>query len=472
MLDLQVLRQIPLLARLPEEQLQWLADKGTEISLAAGTKIAQQGDLPDGFYAILSGKTEWMQQVENRQVHAVTLGPGEVFAELLLILDEPYPVTGHALTQVRLYKLEPKIFWDLLCRCPVVMREIVRVAALRLQMHSQVSHQQVKLISLGTMAAGLAHEMNNPAAAVQRSSQELCQIFEHLEQQAFRLSQHMLSPQQRSFVQGLPVAVLEQANVAPRLNPLVQSEREDEMSDWLEDRDVQGSWKLAGSFVEAGLDINWLVHMSQHLPQEALGNILSWLELAISARKLLQEIQQGSARLSDLVKVIKRYSYMDEAPLQKVDVHHGLEDTLTLLNCKLKQACVQVIREFDPELPQIYAYGGDLNQVWTNLIDNAIDALADGSAGTSDANKIWIRTRKEPQRVVVEIVDNGAGIPRKLQQRIFEPFFTTKKVGRGTGLGLAICKRIVEGQHKGDLRFESQPGETRFEVRLPQELGS
>lgn len=470
--NIEELRQIPLFAQLSEEHLQWLVKEGTQVSLAAGTKIAQQGDSPDGFYAILSGQTEWMQQVGDRQTHAVTLGPGEIFAELLLILDEPYPVTGIALTAVRLYKLEPKTFWELLYCCRAVMREIVRVATQRSQMHSEVSQQQAKLISLGTMAAGLAHEMNNPAAAVQRSSQELCQIFQHFKQQAFRLNQWTLSPQQRQFVEDLPVAVLERANVVPKLEPLVQSDLEAEMSDWLEERGVKESWLLAPWFAEAGLETDWLVQVSQQVPQEALGDILSWLKSALSGKRLLQEIQQGSARLSDLVKAIKSYSYMDKAPLQKIDVRLGIEDTLTLLGYKLKKACIEVHREFDPVVPLLYAYGGDLNQVWTNLIDNAIDALQDDESGAPAAPQIWIRTHKEPDRVVVEIVDNGSGIPQSAQLRMFEPFFTTKKVGQGTGLGLAICKRIVEGQHKGDLRFESQPGETRFEVRLPYELSS
>jgi len=467
--NIEVLRQIPLFTQLPEEHLQWLAEEGTEVSLDAGTKIAEQGDSPDGFYAILEGQTEWMQRVGDRQAHAITLGPGEIFAELLLILDEPYPVTGQALTMVRLYKLEPKTFWDLLYRCRAVMRDIVRVAAERSQMHESVTQQQAKLISLGTMAAGLAHEMNNPAAAVQRSSQELYQVFQHLSQQAFRLNHWTLSPEQRQFIDELPVAVMERAKEAPKLDPLVQSDREDEMSDWLEERGVKESWKLVPLFVEAGLNTDWLVEVSQHVPEKALGDILSWLESAISGKRLLQDIQQGSARLSDLVQAIKHYSHMDKAQLQKIDVRDGIEDTLTILGYKLRKARIEVYREFDPEVPQIWVYGGELNQVWTNLIDNAIDALQDGEDGAPASPKIWIRTREESDRVVVEIADNGPGIPQKVQLRIFEPFFTTKKVGQGTGLGLDICKRIVEGQHKGNLRFESKPGETRFEVRLPRE---
>lgn len=307
---------------------------------------------------------------------------------------------------------------------------------------------------------------------MQRSSQELCQIFQHLSQQAFRLNQWTLSPKQRQFIEDLPLVVMERANVAPNLDPLVQSDHEGEMSDWLEDRGVKQSWKLAASFVEAGLNTDWLTKVSQQVPQEALGDTLSWLKSALSGIRLLQEIQFGSARLSELVKAIKSYSYMDQAPLQKIDVRSGIEDTLTLLGYKLKKACVQVHQEFDSQVPQIDAYSGDLNQVWTNLINNAIDALQDGGAVASASPQIWIRTFKELDRVVVEIVDNGPGIPQSAQLRMFEPFFTTKKVGQGTGLGLAICKRIVEGQHKGDLRFESQPGETRFEVRLPYEPSS
>ncbi len=259
----------------------------------------------------------------------------------------------------------------------------------------------------------------------------------------------------------MPRNAIARVKTAASLDPLTQSEHEDEVIDWLEACGISDGWKLAPTLVGVGLDTQWLDTVVDQLPVSLLGDVLVWLEMTLTGVGLVSEIKQGATRISNLVSAIKEYSYMDQAPLQEIDVHEGLENTLTILGHKLKPGVV-VIREYDTRLPRIDAYGSQLNQVWTNLIDNAIDAM-------EGQGQIWLRTAREEARIVVEIADNGPGIVPEIQARMFEPFFTTKDIGKGTGLGLDIVRRIVVGQHKGSIHVSSQPGNTRFQVRLPIE---
>ena len=427
----------------------------------AGNQIAAQGDPPDGFYMILEGETEWTQNVGGEEVYVVTLGEGDIFAELILVLDEPYPTTGHATTDVRLYKISPDAFWNMLTVCPEVLKSVVATSAERAQLHETVSQQQAKLASLGTLAAGLAHELNNPAAAIIRSAQEAREVFRGSSARAIALNELEMTPKEREFVAGLPEEVARRSEEAPKLDSLDQSDKEDEVAIWLEDRDVEEAWDLSPTLVSAGLDEEWLGELSDHISDEQnIPGVLSWLVAEINGDELLREIEDGSARISELVKAIKSYSHMDKAPLQEVDIHEGLESTLTMLGHKLKEGDVTVGREFASELPKVSAHGSELNQVWTNLLDNAIDAV-DGDG------RIEVSTKQENGRILVEISDTGPGIPEEAQSKIFEPFFTTKDVGKGTGLGLDIVRRIVSEKHHGSIRFDTGPDGTMFQVRIP-----
>lgn len=319
-----------------------------------------------------------------------------------------------------------------------------------------------KLIALGTLAAGLAHEMNNPAAAARRAAGQLHETFQRLSSLALKLNQHQMTIAQLAFVADLLSQATERATTASQLDPLTHSDREDSVTAWLETHGVADGWKLAPILVGAGLDTEWLDTVVDRVAADSLGDVLSWISAMLTGVELLNEIEQSTARISQLVRAIKNYSYMDRASLQEIDVHEGLESTLTILGYKLKGGVV-VTREYDRSLPRISAYGSELNQVWTNLIDNAIDAM--GGRG-----QIWVRTSRENDHVLVEIADNGPGIPPDIQPHIFEPFFTTKGVGVGTGLGLDISYRVVVGKHHGDIRVFSKPGDTHFQVRLPINL--
>jgi signal transduction histidine kinase len=459
------LRRVPLFSDLPEDKLAWISDHGREIRLEPGTRIASQGDPPDGFYVVLEGETEWTRRVGDKDVFVVSLGEGSIFAELIMVLDAPYPTTGHAATPVRLLKLDRPAFWEMLRICPAVLRGILATSVERAELHEAVSQKHAKLISLGTMAAGLAHELNNPAAAAGRSAQEAREVFRESSARAVKLGALAMSPEERAFVADLPAQLARRAERAPELDSLERSDLEDEVAVWLEDRGVEDAWDLAPTLVGAGLDVGWLEELEGRLPDGSVGEVLAWLASELMGDELLREIRQASARISELVGAVKSYSHMDKSSLREADVKKGLENALVILGHKLKKGNVEVTREYEEGLPPVCAHGGELNQVWTNLLDNAIDAVeGDGHVG--------VRAVREGDRVLVEVSDDGPGIPEEIRDRIFEPFFTTKEVGKGTGLGLDISYRLVVDKLGGDIRVSSEPGATRFEVRLPVSPGA
>ncbi len=316
-------------------------------------------------------------------------------------------------------------------------------------------------MALGKLSAGLAHELNNPAAGASRAANDLIVALAELRAADLRLCRHDLSTEQEDAIRGFEDAALEHTATTAHLNSLEQSDREDLVATWLEDHGLVDPWKLSANLVEAGIDAAGLQRISDVLEKDAFDDVLARVNAQLAAAKLASEIKAATTRISELVGAIKEYSYMDQASMQEVDVHKGLESTLLILKFKLKKKSIVLTREYAEELPRIKAYGSELNQVWTNLIVNSVDAMSEGG-------KLQVRTKKEPTDILVEIRDNGPGIPADLRSRIFEPFFTTKPVGEGTGLGLDTVARIVR-KHRGNIRFESKPGDTCFQVRLPFE---
>lgn len=465
MLNTETLRQVPLFSKLSDKQLQWLLDQGVEVWREPGEIHRHEGDPADHVFVLLEGQIRITQKVGNQEILLAMYEPKTLFGELPVLMGQThFWASGRAVTRSHILELPNQVFWEMLSSCTCVMTEILRTMAERLQAVQTISQHREKLVALGTLAAGLAHELNNPASACRRAVGQLRQTRQVLQPLTVKLNQKEMTCDQKAFVAKLQQDAIARARTATRLDPLTQSDREDEVMQWLEAHKVGNSWKLAPTLVTAGLDIDWLENVKKNVGEFLLSNVLTWTEITLQEWGLLDELDHCTTRISTLVDAVKDYSYMDRAPLQEINVHEGIESTLTILNHKLKHSNVVVTREYDCDVPLISAYGRELNQVWTNLIDNAIDAV-NGQGG-----QIWIRTNCESDFLLVEIADNGPGIPAEVQSHIFEPFFTTKGVGEGTGLGLHIVYRIVVGQHEGDIRLLSQPGDTRFQVRLPMNL--
>lgn len=458
MIEISTLRSVPLFSKLVDKQLQWLAERASEIWLEPGDYLNTEGDPPDKFYVLLEGEIRLTKKVNNAEKHMMTFSSGTFTGHELILLDSPYLGSGRAFSKSHVLVWDNPTFWQILATIPAVRHNLLIITAQRVEILESMSRHHEKLVALGTLAAGLAHELNNPAAAVRRGTKQLQEVFPELPFLALNLPQQMTKAQ-LNFLNNLLHGAIEFAKTSSHLDPLTQSDREDEIITWLDMHGVVDGWRLASTLVVAGIETEWLNTIVENLPIEALNEVLTWIEATLTGFGLLGEIEQSAMRISDLIQSIKEYSYMDQAPIQEIDIHQGIESTLTILGHKLKGG-VTLIRQYDRNLPHIFAYGSELNQVWTNLIDNAIDAM--GGKG-----QISIRTARENDYVLVEIADNGPGIPPEIKDRIFEPFFTTKGVGAGTGLGLVISYRIVVEKHNGDIHVFSQAGNTCFQVHLP-----
>jgi signal transduction histidine kinase len=456
------LRRVPLFEGLTDDELRWVAERGSEKQVRAGEVNGREGEPVEHLYVILEGELRITKKVDGGEMVINVYTPGMFFAEVPLLANTPFLATGRALTDCRLFLLPNETFRHMLTTNPVFSRTILETMAQRVKILQSIAGQREKLNSLSTLAAGLAHELNNPAAASRRAVRDLRESIATKGKLGLELGQ-TLTPEALETLAVLEASAVTRATSPPSLDPLEQGEREDEVAGWLDRRGLVDGFELAPSFVKAGLNPGWLEEVEASVPREALPDVLEYLGATVAVAGLLEETESGVVRISELVEAAKSYSNMDRAPLVEVDVNDGIEQTLAVLGYKLGPD-VEVTREYDSKLPRITAYGGELNQVWTNLIDNAIDAV-DGKG------RLRLRTTCEGDEVLVEVADDGPGVPEDLQTRVFEPFYTTKGVGAGVGLGLDVSYRIVVGQHGGDIRVVSEPGDTRFQVRLPLEPG-
>jgi signal transduction histidine kinase len=454
--ELKEVRVTPLFANLPDDKLICLGD-GKIVTASPGSTLAVENERSDFFHVLLEGEVRITRDYENQTVLMRMLKGGSYFGEIMILLGIPWLSTVRVTKPARLFQLNEPGFWKMMTQCHEIAQEVFRAAATRMRNVEGYTQQREKLASLGTMAAGLAHELNNPAAASRRAATHLGETANKAQSYLCKLSRCLDSEHWQNLLNA-EIQAYEKLGKAPVLNHLERSDREDALAQWLDARGVPFAWDLAPTFVSAGMDSAWLGELADKLPVACQADALGWLESRLNLKLLLAQVEQSTGRIVELVKAIKSYTYMDQAPVQDVDIHEGIESTLTMLGYKLRNVTVE--REFDRSLPRIAAYGSELNQVWTNLIDNAIDAV-------KSEGKICIATCRDDDQVVVEIVDDGPGIPAEIQPHLFEPFFTTKGVGSGTGLGLVICNRIVADRHGGEIEFESRAGETRFRVRLP-----
>lgn len=458
MTTLSELARYDLLSDLTDDELEWLIANSSEQTLAPGEYFIREGDKADRFYIVLEGELQIIRIIDGKEVVMGTTPRGIMGGELSLLNAVPSNVTARAIEPSRLLVLGLAAFRQMFAAAPPLGTKVLQTAAQRMQGFAAMRKQKEKLAALGKLSAGLSHELNNPAAAAQRAAGTLRANMAAFSTRALQLCKLGLGEPELDRLAAYQASLTARNGSLPPLSTLEQADREDQLGDWLDERGAQRPYEMAPVFVGAGVSVEELERELAGLPPEALPETLLWLCESLSADALLSEIEVSTRRISELVGAVKAYSYMDQAPVQEVNLNRDLENTLMLMGHKLKRG-VTVERQYDAKLPTITGRGGELNQVWTNLIANAIEAMK--YQGT-----LRVITRGEHDFVMVEIADNGPGIPEDALPHIFEPFFTTKGVGEGSGLGLDISYRVIK-QHHGTIDVDSQPGNTRFIVRLP-----
>ncbi len=452
---------VPALSSLPEAELEWLASLCTLESAEVGEAVFEQGRPMDHLRIILSGRLDIIRREAGREGAFVTVLAGEVTGLLPYSRAKTYGGTGRATLPLQAACLHRQHFPEMHAHAPGLLERLIGLMLDRTREFTRYSEQQERLVSLGTMAAGLAHELNNPAAAANRAAQTLLETLQSFDEHSSALLREVIFKTQPE--SGDPFSPIYDAmTLKAPASALLRSDVEDDLSDYLEEHGVERPWDAAGVLVSGGLSRETLESFSARVRPEQVRNVLAWTARDVEMRLLVGELLESIKRISELVGAMKSYSYMDQAHEKgPTDLHEGLNNTLTILKHKFKKKSIRVVTDY-AELPLVPAYGGELNQVWTNLLDNAVAALPEGGSVT-------VSTSLDPsgQYACVDIADDGPGIPEALQARIFEPFFTTKGVGEGTGLGLDIAQKIVTRRHNGSVQVSSEPGETHFTVRLP-----
>jgi signal transduction histidine kinase len=456
-----VLRNLPFFAGLSEADLDRLYTLTEPLTVASGQYLMREGEPADGVYIVLDGLFEVTKQVGNQDVVLSGCKTGDVIGEIGLLEKVPRTASVRARVESHLLKITTDAFYALLCSRSAA-EAVLSTMMQRLHNTEAMLMQQEKMAALGNMAAGLAHELNNPAAAARRSTEQLTGALADWQAATLQLGAAGLAGDDASRLMELQAEVKLRALAPVNLDPLTRSDKLDELESWLEERGVGEAWERAPALVDAGWDRAALEALGVDFTAAQLPAAGQWLAGASLVYNLLHELGISASRISEIVKAVKTYSFLDQAPIQPINVQEGLDETLVILGHKLK-AGIHVTRDYAADLPRIEAYGSELNQVWTNIIDNAIDAM--GGQGE-------LRLHAYPQdgQVVVEITDDGPAIPPEIQSRMFDPFFTTKGPGSGTGLGLHITRNIVQLKHHGAIHVTSQPGNTTFQVVLPVEL--
>lgn len=457
-LTTEELSEVAILKGLPEWQLAWFGDHGDKIDLAPGDHMFERGQPSEFMFIVVRGRIQRYEEIAGQWLLVATTRQGEVTGMLPYSRMTHYPGYTVATEASQVLRIKAADFKEMLLVSQEIGRRLVAVMSDRVRGDVRLEQQRDRMEALGRLSAGLAHELNNPAAAISRTatglSQQLAQlrplllgmVAQGVDQQAVLAIDRL----QRRAREGDPGS----------LSPLERSEREEEITAWLEGYDVANAWEIAGALADSGLGIDDLEDLARQVPRHVVAGALTWVACGLGADRMVAEIASSAERISKLIASIKIYSHMDRSPEHKpTDVREGLDNTLIMLGHRLKEKSVQLVRDYQENLPTVPANAGELNQVWTNLIDNALDAMNDGG-------NLHIEIRKQDAWIAVRVIDDGHGIPAEIGDRIFEPFFTTKAVGEGTGLGLDIAMRIVK-THRGHIEVQSRPGRTEMCVRLP-----
>ena len=442
----------------PEADLAWLAETADERTYEEGETPFERGSEATEMFVQLEGAFQIFAFTNGQRRPFGSIHAGEISGLLPFSRMETFSGEGVVTERARIAAIHKRHFWEMMERMPEVGQRLVARMTDRVRESSRQDQQREKMLALGKLSAGLAHELNNPAAAIRRGASDLRDRFGRMMPLVSSLVGHGLSPDQ---VEAARAAF--QTCTAPGVGAqtaLERSELEDDLADWLEDHGVPNAYVVAEVLADEGATLHALNRLADEIPPEALPDVVLWIEKGMAVDRLMAEVERSAVRISDLVASIKAYSHMDRAPTrQSTDVHEGIEQTLTMLGHAVRKKSLAVERDWGEGVPEVCVYPGEINQVWTNLLDNAIDATPEGG-------RLRVRTWREGRLVCVAITDNGAGVPPEAQARIFEPFYTTKAPGEGTGLGLDVVQRIV-AQHEGRVDVESEPGETTFTVCLP-----
>jgi signal transduction histidine kinase len=447
MVEKSELLKVPAFADLPDDQIAWFISRAQEMNLKAGDTAFRADDPADAMFVFLEGQLQVRGELAGETV-VIPVKPGDVTGVLPFSRMKQFTVGAKAITDSRVLRYPASQFPELVHRMPELTQ--------RLRETTRREQQRDRLASLGKLSAGLAHELNNPASAAKRAASQLRDVLKKIRDASHELGSRDLTTAQKAEIEKLETAFVQSDAVPP--DPLAMSDLEEQIDSLLRSHGQNDLWQMAADLARRNVKPEALESLFAILDADSARAALVRIAASVEVATLLNEIESGTSRISDLVRAIKEYTYMDQTPLQNVDIVKSLETTLTILNHKLKHGVV-VERDYQKIPLLVNSFGSELNQVWTNIIDNAIDAM--GGEG-----KLKVRTFRDDNSVVVEITDNGPGISPEVQAHMFEPFFTTKGVGQGTGLGLDTVQRIVK-KHQGNIQVSSKPGETRFQVWLP-----
>ena len=446
---------VPAFAGLPESQLEWFLSQTQEITLKPEETYIRQGDPADTMFVVLEGQLQGRGELGGEAV-TLPVKAGDVTGALPFSRMKQVPITGKAITTSRLLRFPAARFPELVQRMPELAGRLVGMMSDRIREATRVEQQRDRLAGLGKLSAGLAHELNNPASAAKRATSQLRDMLKQVKDASHALGARELTPAHKAEIERLEGSLIHKEGPPP--NALTVSTLEDQLDTVLRSHGQDDLWQLSANLARKGATPALLESLFATLDPDTARAALCRISASLEIAGLLNEIENSTSRISDLVRAIKEYTFMDQAPVQNVDIVKSLETTLTIMNHKLKKG-VTVERDYHPVPLLVDSFGSELNQVWTNIIDNAVDAMHGN--GT-----LRVRTWRDDNCVVVEIGDTGPGIPADVQPHIFEPFFTTKGVGEGTGLGLDTAQRIVR-KHGGSIQVTSKPGDTRFQVSLP-----
>jgi signal transduction histidine kinase len=455
MVEKSELLRVPVFADLPDDQIEWFLSQSQELSFKPGDTYSQQGAPADAMFIILEGEVQGRGEIGG-EIVTFPIKAGAVTGVLPFSRMKQFTVSGRAVTDARIVKFPATQFPALVQKMPELAKRLVGLMTDRVREVTRMEQQRDRLAGLGKLSAGLAHELNNPASAAKRAAAQLRAILKKIRDASLELGRRDLTPAQKAEIEKLEAFFIQRDEHPP--DALTTSDLEEQLDSLLRSHGQNDLWQLAADLARKSVKPEMLESLFATLDAETARAALVRIAASVEIANLLNEIESSTSRISDLVRAIKEYTYMDQSPVQNVDLVKSLETTLTIMNHKLKHGVV-VQRDYQRVPFLVNSFGSELNQVWTNLIDNAIDAM--GGKG-----ELRVRTYRDDGCAVVEIADNGPGISPEIKAHIFEPFFTTKAVGEGTGLGLDTVQRIVK-KHRGTIQVTSHPGDTRFQVWLP-----